>query len=95
MCLFAGEGPLQILLLKVVKPCQCDFLVVKGCKISPLGFGFSVGCFGMKCDFFFNCFFFCYFLKGLSVPSSLSNVWSNEFSQNLLTLVRIESSFFS
>lgn len=43
MCLFAGEGPLQILLLKVVKPCQCDFLVVKGCKISPLGFGFSVG----------------------------------------------------
>lgn len=40
-------------------------------------------------------FFFVCFLKGLSVPSNLSNVWSNEFSQNLLTLMRTESSFFS
>lgn len=46
----------------------------------------------MKCDLLTA--FLC-FLKGLSVPSSLSNVWSNEFSQNLLTSVRIESSFVS
>lgn len=51
--MFAGEGPLQIELLRVVKPCHCDFLVVKGCKIRPLGFGFSVACFGMKCGGFF------------------------------------------
>lgn len=38
MYVFAGEGPLQIRLLRVVKPCQRDFLVMKGCKIRPLRF---------------------------------------------------------
>lgn len=66
--MFAGEGPLQIQLRRVAKLCQCYFLVGKGCKIRPLGFEFSVGCFGMKCHFF-NCIFV--FLERVKCPKQL------------------------
>lgn len=71
MYVFAGEGPLQIELLRVLKPCQCDFLVVKDYKIRPLGFGFSVGCFGVKCDFFFFLNYIFVFLEGVKCPKQL------------------------